>query len=280
MNVFISWAGDRSKLYAAALKEFLETCFHSIEVFFSEEDMPKGDNWSKIILEKLSVSDYCLFCATKESLNSPWINFEAGAMANNNAKVSAILFDLKNEELKGPLSLFESTKLEEKDFERLMKSINEIEQVKSNVFEKSFKTFYKEFHEKIIEISSMDFNSLSVNTDKEIKEILKLAKSSYSILNRLESIIPSISEQVEDIKKTDFQKKYNEMLDCLFNFIFDLSAKPDEYFQNINNRFAVNQFLTLLNNIMKKDRFAKNRCNVLVEKVNSKMNKYTYNVRK
>lgn len=49
MKVFISWSGDRSKHYAAALKDLLESCFHSIDVFFSEEDIPKGDNWSKTI---------------------------------------------------------------------------------------------------------------------------------------------------------------------------------------------------------------------------------------
>ncbi len=279
MKVFISWSGDRSKHYAAALKDLLESCFHSIDVFFSEEDIPKGDNWSKTILENLSASDYCLICATKESLNSPWINFEAGAMVNNDAKVSAILFDLKNEDLKGPLSLFESTKLEEQDFERLMKNINEIEQVKSNVLEKSFKIFFKEFSEKISEISAMYFNDSTVSIEKEIKEILKIAKNSYSVLNRFESIIPSISEQVEDIKKTDFQKKYYEMLDCLFNFMFDLAAKPDEYFLNINNRFAVTQFLSLLNNIMKKDRFAKSKLSVLLEKTMNKMDKCTNKVR-
>lgn len=276
MKVFISWSGEKSKQYAAALKDLLESCFHSINVFFSEDDIPKGDNWSKKILEELASSDYCLICATKDSLNSPWINFEAGAMANNNAKVSAILFDLKNEELKGPLSLFESTKLEEKDFERLMRNINEFEQVKLNVLEKSFKVFFKEFSEKINNISSITSNRLTVNMDKEIREILKVVKNNYSILNRFESIIPSISEQVEDIRTTDFQKKYNEMLDCIINFIFDLSIKPDDYFQNINNRHFITQILLLMGNIMKKDRFAKNRCNVLVEKVKSKMDKFLY----
>lgn len=137
-------------------------------------------------------------------------------MVNNDAKVSAILFDLKNEDLKGPLSLFESTKLEEQDFERLMKNINEIEQVKSNVLEKSFKIFFKEFSEKISEISAMYFNDSTVSIEKEIKEILKIAKNSYSVLNRFESIIPSISEQVEDIKKTDFQKN---IMKCLIVYL-------------------------------------------------------------
>lgn len=218
MKIFISWSGEKSKYYAAALKDLLESCFQSIDIFFSEEDIPKGDNWSKIILEKLSASDYCLICATKESLNSPWINFEAGAMATNNAKVSAILFDLKNEELKGPLSLFESTKLEEKDFERLMMNINEIEKVKSTVLEKSFKIFYKYFIEKISDISSMNTSSLSVSIDKEIKEILKLTKNNNSILNRLESIIPSISEQVDEIKKLIFRRNIMICLTAYLTF--------------------------------------------------------------
>lgn len=276
MKIFISWSGDKNKFYAAALKELLEGCFQYIDVFFSEDDIPKGDNWSKTILEQLSTSDYCLICATKDSLNSSWINFEAGALAANNAKVSAILFDLNNEELKGPLSLFESTKLDENDFKRLIYNINEIEKVKSNILERSFKTFYKDFYDRTIEISSMNVSDLTTSTDKDIKEILRMSKNTCNILNRLESIIPAISEQVDDIKITDFQKKYNEMLDCIFNFLFDLSIKPDDYFQNINTWFAVNQVLSLINSIMKKDRFAKNRCSVLVEKVKSKMNKYNF----
>ena len=43
MKVFVSWSGDLSKKYAAFLKNWLEQCIQSVEVFFSAEDIEKGD---------------------------------------------------------------------------------------------------------------------------------------------------------------------------------------------------------------------------------------------
>ena len=41
VKVFVSWSGELSQKFAAALKEWLEQCIQSVEVFFSSEDIEK-----------------------------------------------------------------------------------------------------------------------------------------------------------------------------------------------------------------------------------------------
>lgn len=280
MKVFISWKGEPSKSYAAALKEFLEGCFQSLNVFFSESDIYKGENWSTRLWKELDESDYCLICLTKDSYTSPWVNFEAGAIALKKARVSAVLFDLEPEVLKGPLSLFEATKLEEKDFLRLVTNINETEKVKSSVLEKAFRLFYGELIEKVRSIAVEKSLDTPLDTEKNIKEVLKITKECKDMLVRMEAIMPSIFEEVSEVSKADFQKKYNVLQDAIIGVAFDLANQPDDYYQNVGNRNVVAQVLVYLKKIISKDRLLKRRCENLIAKIEDKMSKCFYKVLK
>jgi hypothetical protein len=83
MKVFISWSGDTSKLLAAEIRDWLPNMLSYVKPFFSPEDIQKGANWAQEISAELKQTGFCVIALTRESLNSNWIMFEAGAISTN-----------------------------------------------------------------------------------------------------------------------------------------------------------------------------------------------------
>ena len=96
MKVFVSWSGELSKEIAEVLKKWIPCIIQSVEVFYSPEDIEKGDNWDATISSELSECNYGIICLTPENTMAPWINFEAGAIAKSlDSKVSALMINIK-----------------------------------------------------------------------------------------------------------------------------------------------------------------------------------------
>ena len=81
MKIFVSWSGDTSRKFAKYLKDWLEQCIQSADVFFSQEDIEKGERWNDKIATELQDSKFGIVCLTSENVNAPWIHFEAGALS-------------------------------------------------------------------------------------------------------------------------------------------------------------------------------------------------------
>ena len=156
MKVFISWSGEFSKKLASEIKNWIEQCIQSVEAFVSSEDIEKGDTWSTRLTNELSDTNYGIVCLTSENVSAPWIHFEAGALSKMvDSRVSAIATDIQVGDIKGPLSRFQNTKLEEQDMLQLLHSINNaIEKngekpLTNEKLEASFNAFWPSFNEKI-----------------------------------------------------------------------------------------------------------------------------------
>ena len=110
----------------APLRPSTHPCIiQSVDVFFSPEDIEKGDNWDKTISSELSECKYGIICLTSDNTSAPWINFEAGAIAKSlDSKVTALMVNIKPSDIKGPLSRYQATRFERADFFQLIESIN------------------------------------------------------------------------------------------------------------------------------------------------------------
>lgn len=125
MKIFVSWSGDLSRKIAEVLKKWIPCIIQSVEVFFSPEDIEKGDNWDRTISTQLSECKYGIICLTSENTNAPWVNFEAGAIAKTlDSRVAALMIDIKPSDIRGPLSRYQATKFEKDDFYQLILSVN------------------------------------------------------------------------------------------------------------------------------------------------------------
>src|SRR4051794_11104722 len=81
-NVFIAWSGMRSKLIAEALHGWLPMVVQTVRPYASFE-MDKGSHWPTVIMGNLASCVTSVVCVTPENQDDRWINFEAGAIANN-----------------------------------------------------------------------------------------------------------------------------------------------------------------------------------------------------
>lgn len=97
-----------------------------MDVFYSPNDIGKGENWSNRLSQELEECNFGIICLTPENVAAPWIHFEAGSLAKSmNSRLSSIMLGVNPSDIKGPLSRFQNTKFERTDFFKLIQAIND-----------------------------------------------------------------------------------------------------------------------------------------------------------
>lgn len=80
-NVFLSWSGPRARAMAEALHGFLRRVIQSARPFHSDKDIAAGDFGDPEIRAALKTVVFAIVCCTPENVTAPWLNYEAGAIA-------------------------------------------------------------------------------------------------------------------------------------------------------------------------------------------------------
>jgi len=126
MKVFLSWSGERSRAIAEALREWIPNVIQAVQPWMSAEDIDKGLRWSSEVAIELEQTRFGIICLTPESLEAPWILFEAGALSKllDKSFVCPFLFGLEPTDVKGPLIQFQATTAEKADVKKLILTIN------------------------------------------------------------------------------------------------------------------------------------------------------------
>lgn len=109
MKVFISWSGDQSKAIAVAFRDFIGDVIQNVKPFLSA-DIAAGTRWPERLADELEETGVGVLCLTPDNLGSPWILFEAGALAKDKAVsiVCPFLYGLKASDLSWPLAQFQA----------------------------------------------------------------------------------------------------------------------------------------------------------------------------
>ena len=129
MKCFISWSGEKSLIVADALRQWLNDVNNNVETWMSAKDIDAGARWNREIQDRLTSSHFGVICLTRENMNSPWILFEAGAIAKTitDTFVCPYLIDLSPSEIaKGPLTQFQAKRANEKETWELVSSVNRV----------------------------------------------------------------------------------------------------------------------------------------------------------
>lgn len=128
MQVFISWAGAHAKQVGLALDGWLKLVVNEVETFISDQDIMLGEVGLAAIDDRLADAGFGIVVVTLENHATPWINYEAGAIAKKvgqvRSRVVPIRVDIERPtDIDGPLGQFQSAKLDRDGIERLVKSL-------------------------------------------------------------------------------------------------------------------------------------------------------------
>lgn len=244
MKIFISWSGNDSKLIAEYLKKWIEQIIQAAEPWISVE-IEKGKKWNSEVSNKLENSKVGIFCVTKENINSPWILFEAGAIAKTeDSFVCTFLIDLNPTDLTGPLSLFQATRFNKEDIFKLLITINKsilksggksltIENLKD-----LFEMFYPQLEENINLIIEKQKGDKAENG--EIRSERELLEESVEILRHLKQskLDNPIEKEAKDLL-TYYAQKYAKLVGTSSHY----DVGTDEHFEDFMSKIHKNPLL-------------------------------------
>ena len=127
MKVFISWSGDKSRLVALALREWLPAVINTFEPFVSSKDIYAGSRWQAEIAKELGSTNFGIVCVTKANQGAPWLNFEAGALAKavELSQVVPLAIDLKPSDITLPLGQFQAQAASKEGIEEILIAMND-----------------------------------------------------------------------------------------------------------------------------------------------------------
>jgi len=203
VKVFISWSGETSRRVAIVLREWLPSVIQSPEPYVSSEDIDKGARWSTDISGELNQSSYGILCVTRENLEAPWLNFEAGALSKSvdKSRVSPFLFVVRRSEIHGPILQFQSTTFEKDDVKKLVQGLNKAEEsgaLDESRVDQVFEVWWPQLEEAL--------NQVETPTDAEAKpskgnrnpqpspeileELLELLRQQHRLLNSPDELLP------------------------------------------------------------------------------------------
>ncbi len=174
MKIFISWSGQRSEVLAKALREWFPLVLHYVEPWLSQSDIQAGERWSVEIAKELESSNFGVICVTKENMNSPWILFEAGALAKSmqDGRVVPLLLDLDFKEISGPLVQFQAKKAEVSGIKELVNSLNKASPspIPDAQLDRLFSALWVDFEK---QVSSIPKSSIPEKKSRPQDEILE-----------------------------------------------------------------------------------------------------------
>ena len=176
MKVFISWSGERSLALAQTLHDWIPLVLHNVEPWLSETDIEAGDRWAEVAAKELADSNFGIICVTRENVGSPWVLFEAGALAKSmqGSKLIPLLLDLDIRDITGPIAQFQAKKIDKAGVGEVIHSINQTanQAVPEARAKQLFEALWPEFEKRVIAIPKQPTAAKHTRPQHEILEEL------------------------------------------------------------------------------------------------------------
>lgn len=197
--IFISWSGTLSKEIASAIKHQIYNMFNQVKPWMSDEDIEPGMRGLDEIRQKLNSTVFGLIIVTRENEQTPWINFEAGALSkalkDDDVRVAPLLVGYSSpSEVTSPLKQFQGTLLTKAGFVKVCKLIAKTVGIKWDRVSETFDLLWPSTYEAIeVAIS---------------KDVSKVRHPSRAVIQKpdLDAMIPEILETVRQIQRQRTQE--------------------------------------------------------------------------
>lgn len=154
MKVFICWSEERSRVVAETLRTWLRRVIQELKPFLSTQDIRSGKRWIPEIAGELSETKFGILCLTAENLDSPWLNFEAGALSktidDKTFVCPYLIGGLQPAEVPDPLGQFQSNPATKEGTQKLLKTINSVlagKKLEEDVLNDAFDKYWPDLEE-------------------------------------------------------------------------------------------------------------------------------------
>lgn len=176
MKVFISWSGTRSNVLADALRDWIPLVLHYVEPWLSQTDIEAGQRWAERVAKELETSNFGIVCVTQDNVASPWVLFEAGALAKSlqESRVIPFLLDLEFRDITGPLAQFQAKKVDRTGVFEVIQSLNQLapHAVPEDRVKQLFDALWPELEKKVASIPKASAPAKHARPQPEILEEL------------------------------------------------------------------------------------------------------------
>jgi hypothetical protein len=182
MRIFLSWSGERSKALASALRDWLPDILHYAKPWLSESDIDAGERWGFKVAEELQATEFGIICVTRDNINAPWLNFEAGALAKSidGARVVPLLLDLGMQDITGPFAQFQAKKADLNGIKDILTSLNRNtkEAVPESRIQKYIDSYWPEFEAKLKLIPKSEVVDSKPRSENQVlEELVSIVRS-------------------------------------------------------------------------------------------------------
>lgn len=149
----------------------------------SGADLEAGVRWNDKIQQELGETKFGIVVVTGENMESPWLLFEAGALAKAipDAYVCPYLVDLDPSNLKGPLVQFQAKRANRTDTQDLIRTINRAlgsEALDSDRLDRSFEVWWPKLEPKLSSVTESSVAGRAHRTPEDmLEEILLLTRN-------------------------------------------------------------------------------------------------------
>lgn len=229
MKVFISWSGEESRAYANLLCDWLTDVLQKVPCWVSTSGITSGENWIISLNRELTDCTFGIACITEENISSPWIHYEAGAIAQ---KVTGncfcpLLFNLKPSQIHPPLSLFQARGIDEESMKKLAHDLNRLsdEPMLANKLEAQFRRCWGEFSKQmsdIVQKRTSPKKTLPERTPQDVlEEILALTRkislnTDFSFPIYIDTSIYTKSHQTWTFVSLETESSVSDFLDSVY----------------------------------------------------------------
>lgn len=126
LTIFLSWSGPASQAAAQAIGRAIEDVFSDARPWISSKDIQLGQEWFTELRGALDTTRFAVACLTRRNAASPWVLFEAGAVAGKlqGLKLVTVLLEGDVTDLVDPMARFNNTRFDHDGMLRLFESIN------------------------------------------------------------------------------------------------------------------------------------------------------------
>ena len=224
MTIFISWSGEGSHRIALLLKGWLPTVLPYARPWLSSDDIRKGKPWDSELTKQLENTSCSLVCiTTRHVAESPWVNFEAGAVSKyvTQAHVIPLLVNVSRGQISDlPLSRFQCTTFTKTDVARLLRSINEVARtpISSSDLQRNLHNTWRHLQAEVDELDltterdSRDHNEEDYDDDGD--DLEEIEESILDLVARLDPHNPTVDELLQYFQQEN-RTKIVHYADCL-----------------------------------------------------------------